>query len=158
MDETRYLFRAGRKGYAYPEILEVSPGSVQILVPSETARRRTKTVSILVALAYVFLVGPIVATLASLPVPGLWTAIIAGVSFFAGLIGILVWWDQLSLPLLAEAPTSVTGVELVGIQSFGTFQEFRARVPSGDIRIAVSGSRRRAEEAARMAGLSPASS
>src|SRR5438093_1385952 len=53
----RLLFRAGRQGYAYPEILEVRRGSLRILVPSAESIRRVRITSTLVSLAYIFIGG-----------------------------------------------------------------------------------------------------
>src|SRR3989475_10784683 len=53
----RLLFRAGRQGYTYPEILEVRRGSLRILVPSAESIRRVRITSTLVSLAYIFIGG-----------------------------------------------------------------------------------------------------
>lgn len=153
MEGQRYLFRAGRAGYTYPELLEIRLGAAQLLVPSEGAKRRSRIVSGLIALAYVFVAGPIIAMIAAFSGPSWVLPSIAFVTFFVGLLAVLVWWDGWSLPLLAEAPTSVVNLELVGIASFGTFQEIRARAAGEEVRVTVSGPRRRIEEAARFAGL-----
>ncbi len=152
MDQNRFLFRAGREGYAYPELLQLRSGAAQVLVPSEQARRRARIVSTFIALAYVFIVGPLVGRLAALSGSLILAPVVAVTGFFVGLIGILVWWDRLSLPLLAENPRSILDVELIGLQSFGTFQEIRARAQGEELRIAVPGSRERLQEATRKAG------
>jgi len=152
VDQYRFLFRAGRKGYTYPELLEIRPGAAQILVPSEQARRRARIVSTFIALAYVFIVGPLVGGLVAFSGFPIVAPVVAVIAFFIGFIGILVWWDHMSLPLLAEAPRSILDVELIGVRSFGTFQEIRARAQGEEVRIAVPGPRRRLEEATRKAG------
>ena len=152
MDQNRFLFRAGREGYTYPELLQIRSGAAQILMPSEQARRRTRIVSTFIALAYVFVVGPLIGGLASFSGSSIVAPIVAVAGFFVGLIGILVWWDRMSLPLLAENPRSIRDIELIGVQWFGTFQEIRARAQGEELRIAVSGSRGRLEEATRKAG------
>jgi hypothetical protein len=152
VDENRFLFRAGREGYTYPELLQIRPGAAQILVPSEQAQRRTRIVSTFVALAYVFIVGPLVGGLAAFSRFSIVAPIVAVAGFFVGLIGILLWWDRMSLPLLAENPRSIRDIELIAVQSFGTFQEIRARAQGEELRIAVSGSRGRLAEATRKAG------
>lgn len=154
MVRERFLFRAGRAGYTYPELLEMRLGSVRILIPSEEARRHQRAVSTLIALAYVFIAGTIlgalaVAFLSSLPAVALLAAVAV---YILGLIGVLVWWDRSSLPLLAEGPAAAIPLELVGIQSFGTFQELRARANSVEVRVAVPGPRKRVEEAVRFMG------
>src|SRR3989441_819370 len=55
----RLLFRAGRQGYTYPEILEVRRGSLRILMPSPESKRRVRIISAFVSLAYVFIAGPL---------------------------------------------------------------------------------------------------
>src|SRR2546426_8439686 len=55
----RLLFRAGRQGYTYPEILEVRRGSLRILVPSAESTRRVRIISTVVDLAYIFIAGPL---------------------------------------------------------------------------------------------------
>lgn len=153
MDQNRFLFRAGREGYTYPELLQIRSGAAaQIVMPSEQARRRTRIVSTFIALAYLFVVGPLIGGLASFLGSSIVAPIVAVAGFFVGLIGILVWWDRMSLPLLAENPRSIRDIELIGVQSFGTFQEIRARAQGEELRIAVSGSRGRLEEATRKAG------
>ena len=153
VDQDRFLFRAGREGYTYPELLQIRSGAAaQILMPSEQAKRRTRIVSTFIALAYVFVVGPLIGLLAAFSGFPIVAPIVAVVGFFVGLIGILVWWDRMSLPLLAENPRSIRDIELLGVQSFGTFQEIRARAQGEELRIAVSGSRGRLEEATRKAG------
>src|SRR2546425_5948560 len=99
MARDRFLFRAGRTGYTYPEVLEVRAGSVRLLRPSSTAKREQRAVSTLIAIAYVFLIGPILA-LTGLPALGdLLGAGIGGALYFLGLIAAHIWWDNPSLPL-----------------------------------------------------------
>ena len=152
----RLLFRAGRKGYAYPELLEVRRGSLRILVPSGEAKRRARVVSTLVAIAYVFVAGPVIATIAVALMQNLGAvaAVPTVVVYFLGFVGILVWWDRWSLPLLAENPSAAIPIEFVGTQSFGTFQEIRGRIQGADVRVSIPGSRARLDDAVRFAGLS----
>src|SRR5437867_9522405 len=106
----RLLFRAGRQGYTYPEILEVRLGSLRILVPSAESIRRVHVLSTVVALAYIFIAGPLLGAVALALMPnvgGVAVGVAAGVVFFLGLFGVLVWWDRWSLPLLAEAPRRI---------------------------------------------------
>lgn len=160
----RLLFRAGRQGYSYPEILEIRPASFRILVPSYEAKRRAHLLSILVALAYVFIAGTFLGITALAPIQNL-DGVVAGVVtgaavalYILGLIGVLVWWDRWSLPLLAEAPAATIPLELIDTQSFGTFQEIRARAEGATVRVAIPGSRSRLGEAMRFAGVSGTSS
>ncbi len=160
MTVERLLFRAGREGSTYPELLEVRSGSLRILVPSDEARRRARVISTFVALGYVFLAGPILGTLAAglLQTLGGIAAAVAFVGIYGlGLIGVLVGWDRWSLPLLAEGPAAAIPLELVGTRSYGTLQEIRGRAQGADVRVAFSGSRARLDEAVRFAGLSATS-
>jgi len=153
----RYLFRADSEGYAYRQILEVRPGSVRLLHPSEKARRFTRWISTLFALGFVFVFGAFVSqTALVLTLSGLSGLIIEAALiafYFAGLIVLLLWWDDRSLPLLAENPGASVGLDVVGVTSFGTFQELRARTSGREVRIAVHGSKERVGEALRLAGL-----
>ncbi|HLQ42070.1 MAG TPA: hypothetical protein VK189_04365 [Thermoplasmata archaeon] len=153
----RYLFRADSEGYAYRQILEVRPGSVRLLHPSEKARRFTRWISTLFALGFVFVFGAFVSqTALVLTLSGLSGLIIEAALiafYFAGLIVLLLWWDDRSLPLLAENPGASVGLDVVGVTSFGTFQELRARTSGQEVRIAVHGSKERVGEALRFAGL-----
>ncbi|TLZ84895.1 MAG: hypothetical protein E6K02_09765 [Methanobacteriota archaeon] len=156
MAPERYLFRADSEGYAYRRILEVRPGSVRLLQPSENARRFTRWISTLFALGFVFVFGAfvsqtaIVLTLSGLSGLVIEAALIA--FYFAGLILLLLWWDDRSLPLLAENPGASMGLDVRGITSFGTFQEIRARTNGREVRIAVHGSKEKVGEALRFAG------
>ena len=141
MDQNRFLFRAGREGYTYPELLQIRSGAAaQILMPSEQARRRTRIVSTFIALAYVFVVGPLVGGLGAFSGLSIVAPIVAVAGFFVGLIGILVWWDRMSLPLLAENPRSIRDIELIGVQSFrhlpgNSRPRARRRSPNCGVRI-----------------------
>jgi len=73
--------------------------------------------------------------------------------FFAGLVVLLLWWDDRNLPILAENPDSSRPVEVLGVTSFGTFQELRARVDGQEHRIAVHASKGRFAEVLRFAGI-----
>jgi len=156
----RLLFRAGRQGYTYPEILEVRRGSLRILMPSPESKRRVRIISAFVSLAYVFIAGPLLGAVALGLMANL-GGVVAGaataVVFFLGLFGVLVWWDRWSLPLLAEAPRRAVPLELIDTQSYGTFQEIRARAEGTEVRVAIPGSRSRLGEAMRFAGISTTS-
>src|SRR6058998_223411 len=117
--------------------------------------------STVVALAYIFIAGPLLgpAALALIPnVGGVAVGVAAGVVFFLGLFGVLVWWDRWSLPLLAEAPRRIVPLELIDTQSYRTFQEIRARAEGTEVRVAIPGSRSRLGEAMSFAGMSTTSS
>jgi len=156
MAPERYLFRADSEGYAYRRILEVRPGSVRLLQPSERARRFTRWISTLFALGFVFVFGAFVSqTAVALTLSGLSGLVIEGALiafYFAGLILLLLRWDERSLPLLAENPGASMGLDVLGVTSFGTFQEIRARVNGREVRVAVHGSRAKVGEALRFAG------
>src|SRR2546422_4244894 len=101
----RLLFRAGRQGYTYPEILEVRRGSLRILVPSAESIRRVRITSTLVSLAYIFIGGSLLGAVAlrlMASVGGIAAGVAAVVGFFLGFFGVLVWWDRLNLPLPAD--------------------------------------------------------
>ena len=157
----RLLFRAGRQGYTYPEILEVRLGSLRILVPSAESMRRVHVLSTVVALAYIFIAGPLMGEVALALMPnvgGVAVGVAAVVVFLLGLFGVLVWWDRWSLPLLAEAPRRIVPLELIDTQSYRTFQEIRARAEGTEVRVAIPGSRSRLGEAMSFAGMSTTSS
>ena len=139
------------------QILEVRSSSVRLLHPSEKARRFTRWISTLFALGFVFVFGAFVSqTALVLTLSGLSGLIIEAALiafYFAGLIVLLLWWDDRSLPLLAENPGASVGLDVVGVTSFGTFQELRARTSGREVRIAVHGSKERVGEALRFAGL-----
>jgi hypothetical protein len=152
--EERYLFRAGTVGYTFPEILEVQRNSLRVVQPSAKARRLINGVSTLIGLGYMFavswlIVGPLGPLLTS------WDrAIAVVVVFFAGLVAIIVWWDRRSLPLLAKNPAASTPLALVSTQFIGTFQEIRGRTNGEELRVAVATSRKKLEDALRLAGVS----
>ena len=157
----RLLFRAGRQGYTYPEILEVRRGSLRILVPSAESIRRVRITSTLVSLAYIFIGGSLWGAVALRLMPnvgGVAVGVAAVVVFFLGFFGVLVWWDRWSLPLLAEAPRRIVPLELIDTQSYRTFQEIRARAEGTEVRVAIPGSRSRLGEAMGFAGISTISS
>src|SRR5437879_12665549 len=57
VDQDRFLFRAGRERYTYPELLQIRSGAAApILMTSEQAKRRTRIVSTFIALHYAFVV------------------------------------------------------------------------------------------------------
>ncbi len=151
MARDRFLFRAGRTGYTYPEVLEVRTGSVRLLSPSSAAKREQRAISTLIAIAYVFVIGPILAV-TGLPAFGVISplGVWIGVSLYIlGLVATLAWWDNRSLPLLAENPTYSIPLDVLGIESFGTFQEIRGRAGGKEVRVAVPGPRTKVDEAVR---------
>jgi len=154
----RYLLRADLQGYTYREILEVRPGSVRLLHPSERARRLSRWTSTLFALGYLFVLGSFMGagSAGGLLVSGWGGLVIAAglVAFFiTGLVLLLLWWDDRNLPILAENPDAATAVEVLGVTSFGTFQEIRARADGRDLRIAVHASKGLLAEVLRFAGI-----
>ena len=130
---------------------------MRLLVPSERARRTTRIVSILAALAYIFLLGPLLGLLMVpllfLGVPGIVAAAAGFVAFFAGLFALEIWWDNHALLILAESPARVLPLAIEGIRSFGTFQEVRARAQEGEVLLTVQGRPEKVLEALRFAGL-----
>src|SRR3989475_13330614 len=121
MPRDSFLFRAGRTGYTYPGVLEVRAGSVRLLRPSSTAKREQRAVSTLIAIAYVFIIGPILAV-TGLPALGVVLGVGIGVAvYFLGLIAALILCDNRSLPLLAENPDYSMPLEILGNASFRTF-------------------------------------
>src|SRR2546428_11268221 len=122
----RLLFRAGRQGYTYPEILEVRRGSLRILMPSPESKRRVRIISAFVSLAYVFIAGPLLGAVALGLMANL-GGVVAGaataVVFFLGLFGGLVWGDRWSLPLPAAAPTRAASPPLIGNHTLPTVPE-----------------------------------
>ncbi len=161
----RYLLRADLRGYSYREILEVRPGSLRLLHPSERARRLSRCTSTLFALGYLFVLGYFIGAVGSFIgagnaggsiVSGIVGLVIAAgliAFFFAGLVLLLLWWDDRSLPILAENPDAARPVEALGVTSFGTFQEIRARADGQELRIAVHASKGRFAEVLRFAGI-----
>src|SRR3989442_2678950 len=153
----RLLFRAGRQGYTYPEILEVRRGSLRILMPSPESKRRVRIISAFVSLAYVFIAWPLLGAVALGLMANL-GGVVAGAAaagvFFLGLFGGLVWGDRWSLPLLAEAPRRAVPLQLIDTQSYRTFQEIRGRAEGTEARVAIPGSRPRPGGAVRVAGVS----
>src|SRR2546428_4195584 len=139
----RLLFRAGRQGYTYPEILEVRRGSLRILMPSPESKRRVRIISAFVSLAYVFIAGPLLGAVAlglMANLGGVVAGAAAAVVFFLGLFGGLVWWDRWSLPLPAEAPLRAVPLELIDTPFYRKFQEIRAGAEWTEVRVAISGS------------------
>src|SRR5436309_2719534 len=141
----RLLFRAGRQGYTYPEILEVRLGSLRILVPSAESIRRVHVLSTVVALAYIFIAGPLLGAVALALMPnvgGVAVGVAAGVVFFLGLFGVLVWWDRWSLPLLAVPTDTMSGSDVLmpsTLSSSGTPTTRSRRLTSTVIFIKISG-------------------
>ena len=87
-----------------------------------------------------------------LPALGVVLGVGIGVAvYFLGLIAALIWWDNRSLPLLAENPDYSMPLEILGIESFRTFHEIRGRAGGTEIRVSVPGPRTKIEEAVRFA-------
>lgn len=132
---------------------------MRLLHPSTRARTLSRWISTLFALAYLFVLGSFIAAGSAVGplIGGIvgWVTAAALVAFFiTGLVLLLLWWDHRSLPILAENPDSATPVEVLGVTSFGTFQEIRARAHGRELRIAVCASEARFAEVLRFAGLS----
>jgi hypothetical protein len=148
----RYLFRAGTAGYTYPQVLEIRKDGLRLLLPSAEARRRQRALSSLIALGYVFVAGSALTGLAG-PLSRLSPVLIVAevVVFLGGFVAVTVWWDRRSLPLLAESPAESAAIEVVSTESFGTFQEIRARANGAELRVAVPASRETLGKAMRFA-------
>ncbi len=135
----RYLFTADRKSSEYRRLLEITPGRARLLTPSRASRRDRWIISIVLAIAYIVvldsLFGPAVTvlTLSGANLTVAW--IVFGVFTVLWFIGAFVafsWWDRHSLPMLAEEPSQSLELILLGARSFGTFQDVRARTPTGE--------------------------
>src|SRR2546425_978707 len=116
----RLLFRAGRQGYTYPEILEVRRGSLRILMPSPESKRRVRIISAFVSLAYVFIAGPLLGAVALGLMANL-GGVVAGAAaagvFFPGAFRDLGWWVPWGLPppIRRETATRWPGSATTGI-------------------------------------------
>ncbi len=158
----RDLLRADVEGYSYSGLLEAAPGSLRFLRPGAESRRTVRIVSTTIALAWLFVFGPLfavllqhAATLGFLEI----LALIAYVAVFSGtLVAAEVWWSGRNLPLLADRPAQTIDVKVLGLTSFGTFQEIRAAGPTGQLRITVEGRPERVARALRLAGALPPAS
>ena len=135
----RYLFCADRESSEYRRVLEITPGRARLLTPSRADRRARWVVSVALAVAYVslwsWLFGPAIGVLSLWgPAPQLaWALLIVYTALWlAAAFLFFIWWDRRSLPILAEDPADVVDLILLGARSFGTFQDVRARMPSGD--------------------------
>src|SRR2546422_10819682 len=87
----RLLFRAGRQGYTYPEILEGRLGTLRILLPPAESIRRVHVLSTVVALAYIFIAGPLLGEVELCLIPsvcgisyGLGAVVVSLLSLFGG--------------------------------------------------------------------------
>ncbi len=132
---------------------------MRLLHPSERARRLARWTSTLFALGYLFVLGSFMGfgNAGGLLISGLAGLFLAAgfiAFFFTGLVLLLLWWDDRNLPILAENPYSARPVEVLGVTSFGTFQEIRAQAEGQELRIAVHASNRRFAEVLRFAGFS----
>ncbi len=154
----RYLFSADRKSSEYRSLLEITPGRARLLTPSWTDRRARWVVSVALAVAYValwsWMFGPTIGVLSLWgPAPVLaWALLIIYTTLWL-VVALLffVWWDRRSLPILAEDPSNVVELVLLGARSFGTFQDVRARTPSGEeIHLVVDARAPRFWEAVRL--------
>src|SRR2546428_5726432 len=117
----RLLFRAGRQGYTYPEILEVRRGSLRILMPSPESKRRVRIISAFVSLAYVFIAGPLLGAVAlglMANLGGVVAGAAAAVVFFLGLLGELLRRGRLRLPPLCEGPMLAGPLQINHTPSF----------------------------------------
>ncbi len=135
----RYLFSADRKSSEYRSLLEITPGRARLLTPSKSSRRTRWFVSIVLAFAfYVVWAWMLAPTLLVVGLTGTalaiaWTLLIAiAVLEFAALLAILLWWDRRSLPILGHDYAQSLDLVLLGARSLGTFQDVRARTPSGE--------------------------
>jgi len=86
----------------------------------------------------------------ALPAIGVWVSIVL---YLVGFFAILFWWDHRNLSTLANNPAYVLPLEILSIDSFGTFQEIRARADGPEVWVAVSGPLRRLEAALTLAGV-----
>lgn len=154
----RFLLRADVEGYSYKDLLEVRPGSVRLLHPSEASRRTVKIVTTLVVLGYLFVVNaaffPFLTSLAFVAANQV-DAVLLVVAFFivmfGGMVAIALWWENRALPILADHPSRTLDLRVLDSRSFGTFQEVRAGSPEGELRITVQGSKQRLDDAFRLA-------
>ena len=140
----RYLFSADRKVSEYRSVLEITRGRARLLTPSSGARRVRWVVSAalgiaMYALLFVFVRTESFGGLAD-PVAAGVLATVGTVLFFVGLFVVFHWWDLQSLPLLGYGAAQSVDLVLLGARSFGTFQDVRARTPSGEeIHLIVDG-------------------
>ncbi len=137
----RFLFSADRTSSEYRGVLEITPGRARLLAPSESAHHVHRFVSIALSFAYVAVTsGTAWFLIPGLPAPPAgWIMLgIALLLWFAGYLGVLLWWDRKSLPILADGPSRCEDLVLLGAKSLGTFQEVRARNPEGkEIKLVV---------------------
>lgn len=156
----RFLLRADVEGFMYRDVLEVRPGRIRLIRPSDALRRGLRTGAVAVTLIWLFLVGPLlfvgmIQLVAWRGWPD-WLALsLASVAWVGGLVGTALWWDRRTLPVLADNAPNATDVKVLGLTSFWTFQEVRATAPQGEIRITVQGSRRKVGDILRSSGVWP---
>ena len=107
-----------------------------------------------VGAVYALLVGPTLAAYGlpamALPAIGVWVSVVL---YLVGLLAILFWWDHRNLSTLANNPAYALPLEILGVDSYGTFQEVRARGGGSEVRLAVPGPLRRFEAALTFAGV-----
>ncbi len=134
----RYLFPADRKASEYRSLLEITRGRARLLTPSGSDRRARWVISVALAIAYValwsWIFAPAMGFLSPLGPASLaaWAVFVMfTVLWFVGAFLFFQWWDRRSLPILADAPSQAVELVLLGARSFGTFQDVRARTPSG---------------------------
>ncbi len=162
----RYLFSADRKASEYRSLLEITPGHARLLTPPPSARRVRWLASIGLGVLYYFVATwiwiPAIVVLSANGAPS-WAgpAVLVGamVVWFVGLFLLFWWWDQRSLPLLLADGAPGIELTLLGVRSFGTFQDVRARTTVGEeLHLVVDTRAPRFWEAVRLLGGNPAPS
>lgn len=152
----RYVLRADRSGFGYREILELTPGGARLLVP-DRGRRTAWWIAVSVAVA-----AELVAALTVLNVQGpsvqasldgrlgpWWGDVLFFILPWIAPVATAVIADRLLPAFLARRPADVLPLEILGSESFGFFQELRARGAGGPVRITVDGWRKGVERALR---------
>ncbi len=132
----RYLFFADRDTATYRDLLEIRPGQARLVTPSEAARSFRWVSSIAFFIGYTAILGPVcflgIALGIGLFLPYWVGVVVAAVVWGLGLFFLYLWWDRRNLPFLAESPAGAVNLQLLGVRSFGTFQDVRARTPTGE--------------------------
>jgi hypothetical protein len=159
----RYLFSADKKTTEYETVLEITPGHARLVTPSKASHYWRWTISLLYYIIYTGLIGTLLGTLliyVTGPVLPSWAAfLLFAVLWIGGLFVLFFWWDRRSLPLLADAPSQVSELILLGATSFGTFQDVRARTMRGEeLHLVVDATAPRFWEAVRLLEATPAPS
>jgi hypothetical protein len=159
----RYLFSADRTASEYKTVLEITPGHARLLTPSMSARNWRWAISLLYYIIYTGFFGTALGLgliyVFGLVLPSWAGFFLFGIVWIGGLFLIFFWWDRRSLPLLADAPSQVTELILLGATSFGTFQEVRAKTLQGNkLRLVVDTTPPRFWEAMQLLEGKPAAS